>query len=240
MIDCKTRTQHNHIRIPLHHTPPHSSFFSRIVTTFRARQSQIARPTERHLSKGRNDPHTADHPLYIDRQSTFIMAMTLDQRSHHLSGMNFDHLPYTHSPQFSNPWASSQSAPHAPQLYPTSMGASSASFDALKQQPNVRSNTPSMPYSSAPVSATSLPATNGYAPYAPSNLLDMSQDLLKPEFPRPAYEHGYSAPPSSISSYAPTSAPYAGSYSTLAPSQPSDEIRRLSQSWVLPTERSVL
>ena len=192
--------------------------------------NSIARSTNDICQNVQDNPHTADHPLYINRQSTFIMTMTLDQRSHHLSGMNFDHLPYTHSPQFSNPWGPSQSAPHAPQLYPTSMGPSNAGFDALKQQPNVRSTTSSMPYSSAPVSAPSMPATNGYTPYAPSNLLDMSQDLLKPEFPRPSYEQGYSAPPSSINSYAPTSAPYAGSYSTLAPSQPSDEIRRLSQS----------
>ena len=150
--------------------------------------------------------------------------MTLDQRSHHLGGLNFDHLPYANSPQFSNPWGSSHSAPHAPQLF------SNAGFDALKQQPNVRSTTSSIPYSSAPASAPSMPATNGYTPYATSNLLDMSQDLLKPEFPRSTYEQGYSAPPSSIGSYAPTSAPYVGSYSTLAQPPQSDDIRRLSQS----------
>ena len=152
------------------------------------------------------------------------MTMTLDQRSHHLGGLNFDHLPYANSPQFSNPWGSSHSAPHAPQLF------SNAGFDALKQQPNVRSTTSSIPYSSAPASAPSMPATNGYTPYATSNLLDMSQDLLKPEFPRSTYEQGYSAPPSSIGSYAPTSAPYVGSYSTLAQPPQSDDIRRLSQS----------
>ena len=156
--------------------------------------------------------------------------MTLDQRSHHLGGLSFDHLPYaTNSPQFSNPWASSHSASHAPQLFPNSMGTSNAGFDALKQQPNVRSTTSSVPYS-APASAPSMPATNGYTPYATSNLLDMSQDLLKPEYPRSTYEQGYSAPPSSIGSYAPTSAPYVGSYSTLAQPPQSDDIRRLSQS----------
>ena len=156
--------------------------------------------------------------------------MTLDQRNHHLGGINFDHLPYANSPQFSNPWASSQSAPHAPQLFSSSMGTGSAGFDALKQQPNVRSTASPMPYSSAPASAPSMPATNGYTPFASSNLLDMSQDLLKPEFPRSTYEQGYSGPPSSIGSYAPTSSPYVGSYSTLAQPQQSDEIRRLSQS----------
>ena len=157
--------------------------------------------------------------------------MTLDQRSHHLGGINFDHMPYGNSPQFSNPWASSQSSPHATHLFPSSMGTSNAGFDALKQPSNLRSTTSSVPYSSAPASAPSMPATNGYPSYATSNLLDMSQDLLKPEFPRSTYEQGYTTAPSSINSYAPTSAPYVGSYSsTLAQPQQSDEVRRLSQS----------
>ena len=158
------------------------------------------------------------------------MAMTMDQRNHHLGGMNFDHMPYTPSPQFTNPWSSSQSASHAAQLFPSSMGTGNTGFDTLKQQQNARSTTSSMPYSSVPASAPSMPATNGYTPYATSNLLDMSQDLLKPEFPRSTYEQGYSAAPSSVASYAPTSAPYVSSYSTLAQPQQPDEIRRLSHS----------
>ena len=156
--------------------------------------------------------------------------MTLDQRSHHLGGINFDHLPYANSPQFSDPWASSQSASHAPQLFPTSIGTSNAGYDALKQQPNSRSTATSIAYSSAPANAPTMPATNTFTPYASSNLLDMSQDLLKPEFPRSTYEQGYSAAPSSINSYPPTSAPYVGSYGTLAPPHQSDDIRRLSHS----------
>ncbi|KAL9077677.1 MAG: hypothetical protein Q9161_000049 [Pseudevernia consocians] len=157
------------------------------------------------------------------------MAMTMD-RNHHLSGMNFDHMSYANSPQFTNPWSSSQSAPHVSQLFPSSMGTSNAGFDALKSQPNARSTTSSMPYSSVPASAPSMSATNGYTSYATSNLLDLSQDLLKPEFPRSTYEQGYSAAPSSAASYAPTSAPYVSSYSTLAQPQQADEIRRLSHS----------
>lgn len=158
------------------------------------------------------------------------MTMTLDQRNHHLAGMNFDHMSYANSPQFSNPWGSSQSASHAPQLFSSSMGTSNIAFDALKQQQNARSTTSSMSYSSAPASAPSMPASNGYPSYATSNLLDMSQDLLKPEFPRSTYDHGYSAAPSSVNSYAPTSAPYVSSYSSLAQPQQPDEIRRLSHS----------
>ena len=164
------------------------------------------------------------------------MTMTLDQRNHHLGGLNYDHISYANSPQFTNPWSSSQSSPHAPQLFSSSMGTNNPTFDALKQQQNVRSSTSSMPYSSVPASAPSLPATNGYTPYATSNLLDMSQDLLKPEFPRSTYEQGYSAAPSSVNSYAPTSAPYANSYTALAQPHQPEEIRRLSHTWVSPIE----
>ena len=177
-------------------------------------------------------PYTADHPPVhqLTFNPTVIMTMTLDQRSHHLGGLHFDHLPYANSPQFSNPWVSSQSATHAPQLFPNSMVSNGPAFDALKQQPSVRSTTSSVPYSSAPTPATSMPATSGYSSYASSNLLDLSQDLLKPEFPRSPYEQGYSAAPSSLNSYAPTSAPYVSSYSTLAQPHQPDEIRRLSHS----------
>ena len=156
--------------------------------------------------------------------------MTLDQRNHHLGGINFDHLPYASSPHFTNPWAPSQSAPHAPQLFSGSMATGNAGFDALKQSQNVRSTTSPMPYSSVPASAPSMPATNGYTSYPTSSLLDMSQDLLKPEFPRSTYEQGYTAAPSSVNSYAPTSAPYVNSYNSLAQPQQPDEMRRLSHS----------
>ena len=149
-------------------------------------------------------------------------------------------MSYANSPQFSNPWSSSQAASHTSQLFPSSMGTSNAGFDALKQQQNVRSTTSSMPYSSVPASAPSLPATNGYPSYTTSNLLDMSQDLLKPEFPRSTYEQGYSTAPASVNSYAPTSAPYVSSYSSLAQPQQPDEIRRLSHSSVLRINRHPL
>ena len=190
-------------------------------------QFLIARSTTPVIS--RNTYYTVDHPPYIDLISTVTMTMTLDQRNHQLGGMNFGHMSLASSPQFTNPWSSSQSAHHTPQLYPSSIGTSNADFDALKQQQTFRSTSP-MPYSSVSTSAPSIPATNGYTPYATSNLLDMSQELLKPEYPRSTYEQGYSAAPSSGNSYAPTSAPYVSSYSNLAQPQQQDDIRRLSHS----------
>lgn len=212
------------IEIPFTHST--SLYISRAPSPFDVLAPSL--PTARSTTPVKVE--TLPAPLITRGTSTFTMAMTMDQRNHHLGGMNFDHMPYASSPQFSNPWSSSQSAPHAAQLFPSSMGGGNTGFDALKQQQNVRSTTSSVPYSSVPASAPSMPATNGYTSYATSNLLDMSQDLLKPEFPRSTYEQGYSAAPSSVSSYAPTSAPYVSSYSTLAQPQQPDEIRRLSHS----------
>ena len=148
--------------------------------------------------------------------------MTIDQRNHHLgSTMGLDHMPYGNGPQFTNPWSSG--SPAHPQLFPNS---NNVGFDALAKQQAARSSSVSMPYSSIPASAPSIPAGNYQ--YGSSSLVDMSQDLLNP--PRSGYEQGYSAAPSSVSSYAPTSAPYVNSYGSVVPPQQHDDVRRLSHS----------
>lgn len=151
------------------------------------------------------------------------MTMTMDQRNnHHLgSSMGFDHMPYGNGPQFTNPWSSG--SPAHPQLFSSS---NNTGFDALAKQQNARSSTASMPYTSVPASAPSLPA-GGYS-YGSSNLLDMSQDLLN--HPRSTYESGYSAAPTSVGSYAPTSAPYVSNFGGLPQPQQQDDARRLSHS----------
>ena len=148
--------------------------------------------------------------------------MTMDQRNHHLgSTMGFDHLPYGSGPQFTNPWAAG--SPAHPQLFPSH---NNAGFDALAKQQTARASTAPMSYSSIPASAPSM-GTGSYQ-YGSSNLLDMSQDLLNP--PRSTYEPNYSTAPSSVNSYAPTSAPYVGTYGNVSQPQHQDEVRRLSQS----------
>lgn len=150
------------------------------------------------------------------------MTMTMDQRNHHLgSTMGFDHMSYGNGPQFTNPW--SAGSPAHPQLFPTS---SNSGFDALAKQQAARSSTASLPYSSIPASAPSMGA--GSYSYGGSNLLDMSQDLLN--HPRSSFEQGYSAAPSSVNTYAPTSAPYVSNFGNVAQPQQHDEVRRLSQS----------
>lgn len=148
------------------------------------------------------------------------MTMTMDQRNNHLgSTMGFDHMSYNNGPQFTNPW--SAGSPAHPQLFQNS---NNAGFDALAKQQIARSGTASMPYSSHSATAPSIGA--GYS-YASSNLLDMSQDLLN--HPRSTYEQGYSAAPSSVNSYAPTSAPFVSNFNGVAQTQQQDE-RRLSHS----------
>ena len=231
-MNANTHTKHLHIVQPLHKDHSTSSLILNRSTSSPFDTLAIVLSRKINITcQSCDSPHTADHPSYINLTSTFTMTMTMDQRNNHLGGINFDHMqPYGGSPQFSNPWPSSQSASHAPQLFPSSMGNSNAGFEALKQQQSLRSTSSPMPYSSVPASAPSMTATNGYPSYATSNLLDMSQDLLKPEFPRSSYEQGYSAAPSSVSAYAPTSTPYVSSYSTLAQPQQPDEMRRLSHS----------
>ena len=150
--------------------------------------------------------------------------MTVDQRNHHLGpAIGFDHMSYGNGPQFTNPWTSG--SPAHPQLFPNS---NNAGFDALVKQQVARSSATSMPYSSAPASAPSM-GTGTYQ-YGSSNLLDMSQDLLN--HPRSTYEQGYSAAPSSVATYAPTSAPYASTFASVAQPTQQEEARRLSHSLV--------
>jgi len=152
------------------------------------------------------------------------MTMTIDQRNHHLgSTMGFDHMSYGNGPQFTNPWSSG--SPAHPQLF---SNPNNAGFDAIAKQQAARSTTASMPYSSVPASAPSMSAGNYQ--YSSSSLLDMSQDLLN--HPRSTYEQGYSAPSSSVTTYAPTSAPYISSYDGVAQPQQHDDARRLSHSSV--------
>ena len=150
------------------------------------------------------------------------MTMTMDQRNNHIgSTMGFDHMHYANGPQFTNPWSSA--SPAHPQLYPNS---NNTGFDALVKQQAARSTTASIPYSSASATAPSLAA--GTYPYHSSNLLDMSQELLNQ--PRSTYEQTYSTAPTSGTTYAPTSAPYANAYGNVAQLQPHDDTRRLSHS----------
>ena len=143
------------------------------------------------------------------------MAIDSQQR-HHLEGsLNFDHMPYSTSPQFSNPW--STSAPS----YSTPV----TGYESLSKQTTSRPTTMTMPYTSLPATAPSV----GSASYAPvpfphSDMLASSQ---------PSYEQNYTTAPASSSTYASSSPPYApmSSYGqSLAQQQQEQSHRRLSAS----------
>ena len=146
------------------------------------------------------------------------MTLTLDhQNNRHLGGMSFDHLPYSNGPQFTNPWSSA--APNGHLSYQP-INSNNTGFDAIAKQAQ-QVSTASLPYSSTP--ATAPLATSGFSgtQYGSSNLVNMSQDLLNHA------QSGYSAAPSSVGTYAPTSVPYTSTFGSVAPPQPQDS-RRVS------------
>ena len=86
-----------------------------------------------------------------------------------------------------------------------------------------------MPFSSAPVSAPAIAASNNYPNQQydqQQHLLGLSNDLLS--HPRSSYEQGFSSTSSpSVNSFAPTSAPYMSNYGNIS-QQSSDGERRQS------------
>ncbi|KAL8879809.1 MAG: hypothetical protein Q9198_002655 [Flavoplaca austrocitrina] len=157
------------------------------------------------------------------------MTLTMDPQQRQLGAIGFDHMSYPPpQPQFTNPWASTTSTSSGSQMFPAPLSTNNAGFDALAKQQVARHSATSMAYSSAPVSAPSLSAGNGYSnsPYDQQQMLGLSQELLN--HPRSNYEHGYTGSSSpAIASYAPTSAPYLGSYSGVS-QHGSDNDRRQS------------
>ena len=160
-----------------------------------------------------------------DASGTVTMAMTMEHSTNrHIGSMGFDHLPYGNGPQFTNPWA-----PANGQIFGTGIGSNNNGFDGIGKSQNARSTPPSLPYSSLPA-ASSMGASYQHSPYPQPDLVRMSQDLVNQN--AHSYDHGYSAPPSSVGSFAPTSAPYVNSYGAVAHTPQHEEPRRLSQSWV--------
>ncbi|KAI4254671.1 MAG: hypothetical protein L6R42_007098 [Xanthoria sp. 1 TBL-2021] len=143
------------------------------------------------------------------------MTLTMDPQQRQLGAIGFDHMSYPPpQPQFTNPWASTNSASAGSHMFPAPLSNNNAGFDALAKQQAARHSATSMAYTSAPVSTPSLTASNGYSssPYDQQQMLGLSQDLLN--HPRSNYEHGYTGSSSpAVASYAPTSAPYIASYS---------------------------
>lgn len=138
------------------------------------------------------------------------MTMTMDsQQRHHLGSINFDHMPYSGAPQFSNPWTTS-----AP-----SYSASVAGFDSLPKQVAGRATTMTMPYASLPATA---PSSYTSVPFQQPDLLHSTQ---------PPYEQSYTAAPAPATTYPQSNTSYAPMTSygqTLVQQQQEQSQRRLS------------
>ena len=150
--------------------------------------------------------------------------------------MAYDPMPYTATPQFTNPWVSTPSTHGSSQLFP-SLLQSNLGYDGLHKSNIARPGSMSIPYSSVPASAPPMGA-NSYAslPYSQSELLSSSQDLMNNS--RSAYDQAYSGAHSqTLNSYAPTPASYAPissygqSLQQQQQQQQQENTRRLSQSY---------
>lgn len=139
------------------------------------------------------------------------MTMTIDNQQR-FGGMNFDHMPYSNTPQFTNPWTSSSHA-QSHSLYATSQNLNSSLGLDLKQPSRLSSNVSMAPYASVPISAASAGSPLLADVYgSEQDLLTMSQDLLSTNRSVSAgygNETGYSSAPSPVhNAYAPSASPY--------------------------------
>ena len=173
------------------------------------------------------------------------MAIDNQQR---FGGMNFDHMPYSTSPQFTNPWTSSSAPAQSHSIYASShnninpnLGLDSV---AKQQSQRMNSNVSSMgSYASVPITAASAGSSLLADVYGSQDLLTIHQDLLSPNRSMSSNAYGneaaatYTSAPSPVHSYAPTSTPYDSMGYAPAPvrstyaiqQQAQDNSRRLSQ-----------
>lgn len=177
--------------------------------------------------------------------------MAIDNQQRY-GGMNFDHMPYSNSPQFTNPWTSSApsqthsiyaSAQHnlSPNLGIGGVAKQQHQQQQQQHPQRLNSNVPMGSYAGVPVTAASAGSPLLADVYGSQDLLTMTQDLLSPNRTVSMSGYGndsaYSSAPSPVhSNYAPTATPYesmgyapAPVRSTYALQQHQDNSRRLSQ-----------
>ena len=166
------------------------------------------------------------------------MTMAIDHNQQRFGGMNFDHMPYTNPPQFTNPWTTTSPA-QTHNVYATSHNLS---LDGMKQQlqaPRMSSNVSMGSYASVPITAASSGSPLLADVYGAQDLLTIPQDLLAPNRSMSTgygHEVPFTSAPSPVhSSYAPTSSPYESMGYAQAPVrstyalQAQENTRRLSQ-----------
>ncbi|KAI9753642.1 MAG: hypothetical protein M4579_005051 [Chaenotheca gracillima] len=135
--------------------------------------------------------------------------MAVDNQQRPIGSLGgFDQMhSYASPPQFTNPWASTSSANNSSNL--SFGGQTSVGLDALSKQQAARASRVSMPYTSIPVSAPSLPAQSNLPMSYQQDALGVQQDMLNPSrlssAPSYASEHSYATAPSPNSSAYPSS-----------------------------------
>ncbi|TAQ90179.1 hypothetical protein B7494_g1515 [Chlorociboria aeruginascens] len=183
------------------------------------------------------------------------MTMAIDNQQRFGGGggggsMNFDHMPYTNTPHFTNPWTASSGPSQSHNTYASSHNLNSSlgldSMGKAPQQPppapsqRLNNNVSMGSYASVPITAASAGSSLSADVYGLQDLLTTTQDMLSPSHRSMSTgysnESTYTSTPSPVhSNYAPTSAPYdamgyapAPARSTFAIQQAQDA-RRLSQ-----------
>ncbi|PMD25188.1 hypothetical protein NA56DRAFT_565644 [Hyaloscypha hepaticicola] len=168
------------------------------------------------------------------------MTMAIDNQQRY-GGMNFDHMPYSNTPQFTNPWTSSAPA-QSHSLYASSHNLNpNLGLEGLSKQQHTRmnSNVSMGSYASVPITAASAGSPLLADVYGSQDLLTMPQDLLSSNRSvSTGYgsEVGYANAASPVhNAYAPTSTPYDSMGYAPAPVRSTyalpqqDNSRRLSQ-----------
>ena len=157
--------------------------------------------------------------------------------------MNFDHMPYTAPPQFTNPWTSASAPSQSHSLYassqhnlPPNLGLESVAKQQHAQR--MSSNVSMGTYASVPVTAASA-GSPLLADYGSQDLLTMTQDLLSPNRSLSmgyGNDAAYTSAASPVhSTYAPAPSPYESMGYAPAPVrstyaiQQHDNSRRMSQ-----------
>lgn len=174
------------------------------------------------------------------------MAIDSQQQRQFGSGIPFDHMSYSNSPHFNNPWAPSSGPPSNSLYAPPANLNPNLGLDTLTKQQASRINgsTVSMPpYPGVSMAAVSAGSSHLGGAYGQDEMLTLSQDLLNPQRMQSATnvygnEVSYTSAPSSTQSLYARSTPYDNmgyapapvrSTYTLQPHQASNSSRRLSQ-----------
>jgi len=94
--------------------------------------------------------------------------------------MNFDHMPYSNPPHFTNPWTSTSAAGSSHNLYAPSQGMNpNLGLDTMAKQ-RINNNVSMPSYASVPITAASAGSPHLADVFGQEELLTMSQDLLSP------------------------------------------------------------